>query len=202
MVRIPEEDLENFRKNSKKILKETKREEESGIEWYGYKNPLIQAFNYLIVLICKIIPPSKLKNSLYRFIGIKIGKNVTIADNCFVDPLFPELIKIDDNVIIGWGVKLFTHEFTQESARIGSVHIKKNSLVGMGSIVRPGITVGENSTVASMSFVNKDVKGNVVVGGVPIQSIREKKSRDKEAVEGKSQFFKSRNDSPGRDSNS
>jgi len=36
-------------------------------------------------------------------IGVKIGKNVVIAAYTIIDPFFPELITIDDNVIIGVG---------------------------------------------------------------------------------------------------
>ncbi len=84
------------------------------------------------------------------------------------------LIRIDENSIIGWGSKLFTHEFTQTSVLFGTIHIKKNSLVGEGSIIRPGVVVGENVLIAAMSFVNKDVEDGFEEGGVPIHIINSK----------------------------
>ena len=53
-------------------------------------------------------------------------------------------------------------------------------MLGEWSVVMPGIEVGENSLVAAMSFVNKDVPENYVEGGVPIHIVRyAKKSKIK-----------------------
>ncbi|MFH1182266.1 MAG: acyltransferase [Candidatus Woesearchaeota archaeon] len=168
MFKIAREDLEKFRSSGKKILILKKVKENPARIWYKYKNPLLQAFNYSIVLFAKPLPPCEFKNHLYRLIGVKIGKKVSIAPDCILDTIFPELIRIDDDVIIGWGTKLYTHEFTQNTVRIGTIHFHNNSLVGEWSILRPGIEIGENSLIAAASFVNKDVPKNLVEGGVPI----------------------------------
>ncbi len=174
MFELNKKEVFAFRRNGKKVLKLVKvgKGENPARKWYKYKNPLIQAFNYAIMLLCKLLPPCEIKNALYRIIGVEIGKNVSIANDCIIDPIYPELIRIDDNVILGWGSKLYTHEFTQTTARIGTIHLKKNSMVGEWSVVRPGIVVGENSLIAAMSFVNEDVADNLVEGGVPIHIIK------------------------------
>ena len=173
-MKLSKRELDELRKNDRKILKTLKFE--VGVnparKWYRYKNPLKQAKNYFVVIACKILPPCEFKNDLYRLIGAKIGKNVSIANDAILDPMFPELIKIEDNVIIGWGTKLFTHEFTLDSFRVGSIVIKKNSMIGEFSVVRPGITMGRNSMIAAMSFVNEDIEDNILEGGVPIHIIK------------------------------
>jgi len=173
MINLSKKELDNLRKNDKKILKTLKFEVDMNParKWYKYKNPIKQAKNYFIVLICKVFPPCEFKNNLYRLIGAKIGKNVSISNDSIIDPMFPELIKIEDNVIVGWGAKLFTHEFTLDTFRVGSIIIK-NSMIGECSVVRPGITMGKNSTIAAMSFVNEDIEDNVLEGGVPIHIIK------------------------------
>jgi acetyltransferase-like isoleucine patch superfamily enzyme len=168
MFRITKQEIVDFRKTGKKILLKKDVNENPARAWYKYKNPVIQAWNYFIVLNAKILPPCALKNAFYRLIGVKIGKNVSIAPDCILDTIFPELIRIDDNAIIGWGTKLYTHEFTQTTVRIGSIYVKSNSMIGEWSVVRPGVEVGENSLIAAMSFVNKDVPKDLVEGGVPI----------------------------------
>lgn len=174
MIKVTKGEIVNLRKHNKKILKivDFKIGYNPARKWHKYKTPLKQAKNYLIVIICKHLPPCEFKNNLYRMIGVKIGKNVSIANDSIIDTIFPELIKIEDNVIIGWGTKLFSHEFSLDSFRIGSIVIKKNSMIGEFSVIRPGISIGQNSMIAAMSFVNEDVGDNVLEGGVPIHIIK------------------------------
>jgi acetyltransferase-like isoleucine patch superfamily enzyme len=173
MFDITKNELEHFRTTGSKILKivTLSKDENPARKWYKYKNPVIQAFNYAIILLCEKLPPCEFKNNLYRMMGAKIGKNVSIANDCILDTIYPELILIEDNVIIGWGSKLYTHEFTQDTARIGTIHFKKKSMLGEWSVVRPGVCFGNNSLVAAMSFVNRDVPDDFVEGGVPIHVI-------------------------------
>jgi|GEM_PF-148722 len=179
MFELKKEEVKEFRKSGSKILKivEFKNGENPARKWYKYKNPFIQAFNYAIVLLCEKIPPCEFKNNMYRLMGVKIGKNVSIANDCILDTIYPELIMIEDNVIIGWGSKLYTHEFTLNSARIGTIHFKSHSMLGEWSVVRPGICFGKNSLVAAMSFVNRDVPDDFIEGGVPIHVIHYNKEK-------------------------
>jgi len=132
-------------------------------------------FNSIVCHICRVIPFIEIKNSLYRMIGVKIGKNVVIAAYTIIDPFFPELITIEDNVIVGVGATILAHEYTQEKLRKGKVHIKKRALIGAGSLIRCGITIGEHAVVGAKSFVNKDVPDFTTVGGVPAKIKRKKK---------------------------
>lgn len=174
MLEISKEEIRAFKKENKKILKEVKSKIGTNLarNWYSFRDSFKQAKNYLIITICKLLPPSKLKNHLYRFMGAEIGENVSIANGVIIDPIFPELLKVEDNATIGWGTKLFTHEFDLESFRIGSIRIGENSMIGEFSVVRPGVDIGENSLVAAMSFVNEDVEENTLEGGVPIHIIK------------------------------
>jgi acetyltransferase-like isoleucine patch superfamily enzyme len=174
MLKITEKEILDFRKHGKKILKEVgfRPGENPARKWHQYKHPLRQAKNYIIVIICRYLPPCEFKNDLYRLMGAQIGKNVSIANDSILDTIFPELIKIEDNVIIGWGTKIFTHEFTPMKFRVGSVLIKKNSMIGESSIVRPAVTIGKDSMIAAMSFANEDVEDGTLEGGVPIHVIK------------------------------
>jgi len=179
MFNLDKKEVNEFRKSGKKVLKivHFKNKENPARKWYKYKNPVLQAWYYIVVTFCKILPPCEIKNHLYRMIGVKIGKNVSIAPDCILDTIFPELIRLDDNIIIGWGSKLYTHEFTQTTARIGTIHFKSNSMLGEWSVVRPGIEIGQGSLVAAMSFVNKDIPKGFVEGGVPVHIIHYSKKK-------------------------
>ena len=100
------------------------------------------------------------------------GKNVVIAAYVEIDPYFPELITIEDNVIIGVGSIILAHEYSQDKVRKGKVHIKERALIGAASLVRSGVTIGKNSVVAAKSLVNKDVPDQTIVGGVPAKIIK------------------------------
>jgi len=140
-------------------------------DYFQTKGKAKTIFNGFICHICRLVPSMRIKNALYRMIGAKIGKNVVIAAYVQLDPYFPELITIEDNVIIGVGAIILAHEYSQDKVRIGQVHIKKRALIGAGSLIRSGVTVGEHAVVAAKSLVNKDVKNRSMVGGVPVKII-------------------------------
>lgn len=106
----------------------------------------------------------------------KIGKNVFINFDC----TFLDLggITIDDNVLIAPKVSLLSegHPVSSEdrhSLMVGHIHIKKNAWIGANATILPGVTIGENSIVASGAVVSKDVPDNTVVGGIPAKVIKQ-----------------------------
>lgn len=106
---------------------------------------------------------------------LSIGKNVFINFNCTFLTLGG--IIIEDNVLIGPGVKLLSegHPLSpaeRQSLVPGKVHVKKNAWIGAGATILPGITIGENAVVAAGAVVTKDVPANTVVGGIPAKIIK------------------------------
>lgn len=55
------------------------------------------------------------------------------------------------------------------------VTIKKHSLVGAGSIILPGVTIGECAAVGSLSLVNKNVDAGYIYVGQPAKKIMPRK---------------------------
>ncbi len=105
----------------------------------------------------------------------KIGKNVFINFDC----TFLDLggITIEDGVLIAPKVSLLSEGHPLSSQERHSlvprpIHIKKNVWIGANATILYGVTIGENSVVASGSVVSKDVPDNVVVGGTPAKIIK------------------------------
>lgn len=141
-------------------------------DWQRAKNPARVFLNAVVMEACKKLPSTRLKNALYRMIGVKIGKDVAIAPDVLIDPFFPELIEIKDGALIGWGAKILTHEFTIKHLRVGRVTIGRQALIGCFSTIRSGVEIGDHAVVCADTYVNKDVGDHEEVGGVPEHRIK------------------------------
>ncbi len=113
--------------------------------------------NFLIARVARLIDFSPIKVFLYRLTGMKIGKGVFISPEVILDPHFPMLITLEDYSIIGWGAKLFTHEFSGNRYRVGRIVVKRGANVGGFSTIRGGVTIGEMADVPYGSIIYKDV---------------------------------------------
>lgn len=113
----------------------------------------------------------------HRMRGVKIGKNVEIGYFCIIGNVHPYNIFIEDDVVVTAGCVLLDHDNSSYYAHggevvLGEVHIKRRAFVGLKSIIMPGVTIGEASIVAPLSFVNKDVLPFTLVGGIPAKFIK------------------------------
>lgn len=117
--------------------------------------------------------------------NIHLGKNVEINMNCvFLDC---NKITIGDHSGIGPGVHIYTvtHPTVPEErlpekstfwkCLTAPVTIGKNVWICGGSIILPGVTIGDGATVAAGSVVTKDVPKNTLVAGNPAKVIRKVK---------------------------
>lgn len=123
-------------------------------------------FRFLMARIAYYVDYSPAKVILYRLIGMKIGKGAFISPDVILDPHFPGLIEIGDYAIIGWGTHLFCHEYSGATYRLGRISIGRGAVIGGLSIIRGGVTVGENAQVASTCIVYKDVPNNYYLDSV------------------------------------
>ena len=149
-----------------------RRGENSLKHWHRAQNPLRVVLNFLAIWLAKYVPSLGVKRSLYRMVGMKIGKDVSVGLGVTFDIFFPELIEIGSNTIIGYDTLLLTHEFLQKEWRKGKVRIGKDVMIGSRVLVLPGVRIGDRARVASYSLVNRNVKPGEFVGGVPIKSLK------------------------------
>lgn len=111
--------------------------------------------------------------------AIKIGKDCFIGDETLID-LYNSVV-LEDQVTIAQRVNVLTHmnvgykhhPLQKHFPRISKqVVFKFGSVVGAGSTILPGVTIGEKSFVAAGSVVTKNVPAQSLVGGVPAKIIR------------------------------
>ena len=104
-------------------------------------------------------------------IGMKIGRDAALALMVMPDTIFPGLIEIGDNVVIGYNTTILAHEFLVEEWRTGKVVIEKNVFIGANCTVLPGVVIGEGAVISSMSLINRDIPPRTFWGGVPVREL-------------------------------
>lgn len=101
---------------------------------------------------------------------IKIGKNVSIQDNCVIHSEAGTTCIIGDNIIMGH--KAIVH---------GPCTVANNVMIGLGSTVLAGTKIGEGAMIAAGAVARKEVRAKTLVMGIPAI---EKKELNAEEVEG------------------
>lgn len=104
--------------------------------------------------------------------GIRLGEHVFINANCtFLDGAF---ITIGAHTLIGPNVQIYTphHPLDYRERRESKeysypVTIGKDCWIGGGSIILPGVTIGDRSIIGAGSVVTKDIPSDCVAVGNP-----------------------------------
>jgi len=94
---------------------------------------------------------------------VKIGRNVSIQDNCSVHCSAKDPVEIADDVVIG-------HNAIIHGTKIGS-----NTIIGMGAILLNGSKVGKNCIIGAGSVVTegKEIPDNSIAIGTPAKVVKE-----------------------------
>jgi acetyltransferase-like isoleucine patch superfamily enzyme len=130
--------------------------------------PLSKAWFYFrawVLLTCLRLAWNGPKLRLLRWCGARIGQNVFISTDVWIDPAFPQLLTIEDNVMVGVGVKIALHEFGPRHFSAGRVTIRRGAVIGGFALLRHGIEIGPGAVVAGGAAVGRDVPpGKLAIG--------------------------------------
>lgn len=103
--------------------------------------------------------------------GLVLGEGTHISERVYFDQLHPWLITIGDHVTLAPNVAIITHDASlghhTAMTRIGRVSIGDRVNVGVGAIILPGTTIGEDSVVAAGAVVHGEVPPLSLVAGNP-----------------------------------
>ncbi len=106
--------------------------------------------------------------------GLKLGRDVYLGDVSF-DHGFLWLISIGDESVLSSDVRILAHDGSTKHwtgyIRIGRVDIGRRVYIGAGSIVLPGVRIGDDAIVGAGSVVSRDVPPLTVVAGHPAAPI-------------------------------
>ena len=142
------------------------------------QNASIGSFTYINCVKFKIGEDSKIREqvniggTLNQDSILSIGKRCSIGQSCYINP--SRSITIGDDTAIGGNSLIFTHGSWQSvidgySVKYEPVTIEKNVYIGWRVFIMPGITIGENSTIAGGSTITINVPPNSLGSGSPLK---------------------------------
>lgn len=100
--------------------------------------------------------------------NLKLGKFTDIGAFSLIDAKYG--VEIGDYAQLGSHVSVYSHS-TINNKR-GRVVIGRNAKIGSHSVIMPGVTIGDNSIVGALSFVNRSIPPNEVWVGTPAKFIK------------------------------
>jgi acetyltransferase-like isoleucine patch superfamily enzyme len=119
--------------------------------------------------------------------GIGIGSFVHIA--CYCSLIGKERIQLEDFTGLSSRVSIYSssddysgaamtnptvpNEFT--AVQHGPVTLQKHAIVGSGTVILPGVVLGQGSAVGALSLVAKDCQPFTIYSGVPARRVGERK---------------------------
>ncbi|WP_287584750.1 acyltransferase [Candidatus Borrarchaeum sp.] len=134
--------------------------------------------NHILLILTRFIPYTGINVLLHRKRGVRIGKQVYIDSDVFIDEIFPYFVKIEDEVTISTKTIILAHSkpniFHKDHLEsfAAPVTIKRGAFIGVGAIILPGVEVGEGSVIGAGAVVNKNVPSYTFVAGVPAKEIK------------------------------
>jgi acetyltransferase-like isoleucine patch superfamily enzyme len=105
--------------------------------------------------------------ALQRWRGVRLGKNVWVAQYVYFDELHPDAIHIGDNCTIGLRCSIFTHFYwgpRKQTEGVREVRIEKDVFIGPHCVILPGVTVGEGSVIQAGCTVTRNVPAHTFWG--------------------------------------
>lgn len=113
---------------------------------------------------------------LRSYFKMDIGKNTVIARTAHLDKnINPKGIHIGDNTWVLRNAMILAHDHCRGEngkGRLFDTYIGNNCVIGVNSIILPGVTIGDHCVVAAGAVVTKDAPPNSVIAGNPAMVIK------------------------------
>lgn len=150
----------------------------------------------LQIIRLNVVRTSGRRGQYLKTVFKSVGSDVSYQPRTI--PLYPELIKFHNNIIVASGVMFITHDaihamlnrlkkndFLHErrmnsknmtggggfKERVGCIEIMDNVFIGSRSVIMYGVRIGSNVIVGANTLVNKDLEPDAVYAGIPAKKI-------------------------------
>lgn len=130
------------------------------------------------------LAPRKIRPWVLRKIGCHVGKDVFIGSQVWIDSGHADLIYIGDRTHITARTVLLCHkkelsnyyqgdDYAKLAYMKGEIHIGKGCSTGTGTMIMPGVTIGDGTVIGAYSLVTKDIPSWVIAIGRPAKVVKE-----------------------------
>jgi len=137
--------------------------------------------------------PRKLRTYFIRKMGCHIGKKVFFGDYVRMDTSYADMIYIGDYSHITSGCRLLCHQRNLKGYcvgdnaadlgyRTGEIHIGKGVMVGMETMIMPGVTIGDGAIIGARSMVTKDIPPYTIAVGSPAKVVMQIPEREEKKI--------------------
>ncbi len=149
----------------------------------NFRNSLLLKYCMYSVLLSplnyRLIRPK-----LWRWMGAKIGRDVFIGYEVWMDITNAELIEIHDGAHITNRCLLLCHQrdiaryqrgddSTKLPYKKGKITVGKGAMIGMNTTILPGVSIGEGAIVGAGSVVTRDIPPWCVAAGNPAKVLKD-----------------------------
>ena len=137
------------------------------------------------------LEPRKIRPWVLRKIGCHVGKDVFIGSRVWRDSGNADLIYIEDHAHVTGLTVLLCHkhdlseyrkgdDYAKLPYKTGEIHLGRGCSTGTGTIIMPGVTIGEGAIVGAGSLVTKDIPAWTIAFGRPAKVVKDINERTNE----------------------
>lgn len=153
-----------------------------------YKDSFLLKFVMESWLLSPLLP-RKIRPMVLKSIGCHVGKDIFVGDHVRIDSGHADMITIEDHAHITGGCRLLCHQRNllhycvgDDAAKLpyklGKIHIGKGVMIGMESLIMPGVTIGEGAIIGAFSLVTKDIPAWTIATGRPAKVVKKIPQRE------------------------
>jgi serine acetyltransferase len=136
-----------------------------------------------------LVGKQRIKTWIWKLTGVNVLGNFKVGQDVYYDVGHAKYITIEEGVWIASRCLLLCHKRILDDYCVGDdynklpyksqpILLKKGCCVGMGTIVMPGVTIGEGSIIGTGSVVTKDIPAWSIAVGNPAKVVRQIKPRE------------------------
>lgn len=138
--------------------------------------------------------PRKIRPWVLRKVGCHVGKDVFIGSRVWIDGGHADLIYIDDHAHVTGLTVLLCHkrelsdyyqgdDYAKMPYKTGEIHLGKGCSTGTGTIIMPGVSIGEGAIIGAGSLVTKDIPAWTIAIGRPAKVVKNIEKRGNEYID-------------------
>lgn len=152
----------------------------NGIFYQRISNIINKSYCTILLQVAKSPVTSRIRTTIYRHLGVKIGKNTYIGTGLnIIDYSVLDHVELGNRVTISDRVTIVVSSSPNNSKlkniysrKIGKIVINNDAWIGTGVIILPGVNIGKMTVIGAGAVVTKDIPPFSVAVGVPARVLK------------------------------